>query len=67
MSAAAGPGVGGKAAIVGAGATEFSTEAGRSETRLATEAILSALTDAGLSVADVDGLVSYTIDPVEET
>ena len=67
MSAAAGPGVGGKAAIVGAGATEFSTEAGRSETRLATEAILAALADAGLPVAAVDGLVSYTIDPVEET
>jgi len=60
-------GLGGRAAIVGAGATEFSTEAGRSETRLATEAILAALADAGLPVADVDGLVSYTIDPVEET
>jgi len=59
--------LGGQAAIVGAGQTEFSKEAGRSETRLATEAILSALADAGLTVADVDGLVSYTIDPVEET
>ena len=55
-------GLGGRTAIVGAGATEFSTEAGRSETRLATEAILAALADAGLPVADVDGLVSYTID-----
>ena len=60
-------GLGGKAAIVGAGQTEFSKEAGRSETRLANEAILAALADAGLTVADVDGLVSYTIDPVEET
>jgi acetyl-CoA acetyltransferase len=60
-------GLGGKAAIVGAGQTEFSKEAGRSETRLANEAILAALADAGLAVADVDGLVSYTIDPVEET
>lgn len=55
------------AAVVGIGQTEFSKEAGRSETRLACEAILSALDDAGLTTDDVDGLVSYTIDPVEET
>jgi len=55
------------ASIVGLGQTEFSKNAGRSETRLAAEAILAALADAGLTVADVDGLVSYTIDPVEET
>lgn len=62
-----GGGLNGRTAIVGIGATEFSQAAGRSETRLATEAILAALADAGLSTADVDGLVSYTIDPVEET
>ncbi|ADP82189.1 thiolase C-terminal domain-containing protein [Pseudofrankia inefficax] len=62
-----GGGLGGRTAIVGIGATEFSQDAGRSETRLATEAILAALADAGLSTDDVDGLVSYTIDPVEET
>ncbi len=28
---------------------------------------MAALADAGLTTADVDGLVSYTIDPVEET
>ena len=54
-------------AIVGIGQTEFSKAAGRSETQLAAEAILAALEDAGLTPADVDGLVSYTIDPVEET
>ncbi len=54
-------------AIVGIGQTEFSKAAGRSETQLAAEAILAALDDAGLTPADVDGLVSYTIDPVEET
>jgi len=54
-------------AIVGAGQTEFSKAAGRSETQLAAEAILAALSDAGLGVADLDGLVSYTIDPVDET
>jgi acetyl-CoA acetyltransferase len=57
----------GAAAIVGAGQTEFSKAAGRSETQLAAEAVLAALGDAGLRPADVDGLVSYTIDPVEET
>jgi acetyl-CoA acetyltransferase len=55
------------ASVVGIGQTEFSKAAGRSETQLAAEAITAALADAGLSVSDVDGLVSYTIDPVEET
>ena len=59
--------VGGAAAIIGIGQTEFSKAAGRSETQLASEAILAALADAGLTTADVNGLVSYTIDPVEET
>src|SRR6202044_2140274 len=54
-------------AIVGMGQTEFSKAAGRSETQLASEAIVAALGDAGLSTDDVNGLVSYTIDPVEET
>ena len=57
----------GAAAIVGIGQTEFSKDAGRSETRLASEAIVAALADAGLGTDDVDGLVSYTIDPIEET
>jgi acetyl-CoA acetyltransferase len=57
----------GATAIVGIGQTEFSKNAGRSETRLACEAIVSALADAGLTTDDVDGVVSYTIDPVEET
>jgi acetyl-CoA acetyltransferase len=63
MSAA----LGGAAAIVGIGQTEFSKAAGRSETQLASEAIVAALSDAGLATDDVDGFVSYTIDPVEET
>lgn len=57
----------GSTAIAGIGQTEFSKDAGRSELRLACEAITNALADAGLGVSDVDGLVSYTIDPVEET
>jgi acetyl-CoA acetyltransferase len=57
----------GATAIAGVGQTEFSKNAGRSETQLAAEAILAALADAGLRTGDVDGLVSFTIDPVEET
>lgn len=59
--------IGGMTSIVGIGQTDFSKDAGRSETQLASEAVLAAVEDAGLSIDDVDGLVSYTIDPVEET
>jgi acetyl-CoA acetyltransferase len=52
----------GKAAIVGIGATDFSKDSGRSELRLAAEAVLDALHDAGLSAADVDGLTTFTMD-----
>ena len=54
--------VGGRAAIVGIGATEFSKESGRSELQLAAEACLAAIRDAGLTPADVDGLVTFTQD-----
>jgi acetyl-CoA acetyltransferase len=60
-------GIAATTAIVGIGQTEFSKAAERSETQLASEAIMAALLDAGLSPHEVDGLVSYTIDPVEET
>ncbi len=52
----------GKAAIAGIGATEFSKDSGRSELRLAAEAVSAALADAGLKPSDVDGLVSFTMD-----
>lgn len=52
----------GQAAIAGIGATEFSKDSGRSELRLAAEAVNAALADAGLTPADVDGLVSFTMD-----
>jgi acetyl-CoA acetyltransferase len=55
-------GLAGKAAIVGIGATEFSKNSGRSELRLAVEAILTALEDAGIDRAEVDGLSTYTMD-----
>jgi acetyl-CoA acetyltransferase len=53
---------GATAAITGIGATEFSKDSGRSELRLAAEAAAAALADAGLGVADVDGLVTFTMD-----
>lgn len=56
-----------KAAIVGIGATDFSKDSGRSELRLAAEAVLDALDDAGLSPADVDGLTTFTMDTNNET
>ena len=56
----------GKAAIAGIGATEFSKESGRTPLRLAIEATLAALADAGLEPADVDGMVTYTMDTNDE-
>jgi acetyl-CoA acetyltransferase len=55
-------GLSGRAAIVGIGATEFSKDSGRSELRLAAEAVRAALSDAGLQPSDVDGLVTFTMD-----
>ena len=49
-------------AIAGIGATEFSKDSGRSELRLAAEAVRAALDDAALRPADVDGLVTFTMD-----
>ncbi|MFM8531761.1 MAG: lipid-transfer protein [Ilumatobacteraceae bacterium] len=54
--------VGGKAAIVGIGATEFSKDSGRSEMSLASEAVAAAIADAGLTPADIDGMVTYSTD-----
>ena len=53
-----------KCAIVGIGATEFSRDSGRTELSLATEASLAALADAGLTAADVDGIVRCDMDNV---
>jgi 17-hydroxy-3-oxo-4-pregnene-20-carboxyl-CoA lyase len=58
--------LGGRAAIAGIGQTEFSKESGRTELRLACEAVQAALDDAGLTAADVDGLVTFTMDTNEE-
>ncbi len=54
--------LGGRAAIVGIGATEFSKDSGRSEMSLATEAVAAAIADAGLQPSDIDGMVTYSTD-----
>ncbi|MBJ22136.1 MAG: lipid-transfer protein [bacterium] len=53
-------------AIAGIGNTEFSKNSGRSENQLAAESIKAALDDAGLAPADVDGMVTFTIDNNED-
>lgn len=50
------------AVIAGIGATEFSKDSGRSELRLAVEAVRAALDDAGLRPGDVQGMVTFTMD-----
>jgi len=52
--------------IAGIGQTEFSKNSGRSELQLASEAVRAALADAGLRPADVDGIVTMTVDPNDE-
>jgi len=52
----------GQVAIAGIGATEFSKASGRSELRLAVEAVSLALQDAGLAPAEVQGMVTFSSD-----
>ena len=52
--------------IAGIGATEFSKDSGRSTMQLAAEACRAAILDAGLTPADVDGLVTFTVDGNDE-
>ena len=56
----------GTTAIAGIGATEFSKDSGRTELRLAVEAVGAALADAGIPASDVDGMVTFTMDSNEE-
>src|SRR5262245_20252974 len=53
-------------AIVGIGQTEFSKNSGRSELQLAVEAARAAIDDAGLTPADIDGMVTFDSDSNDE-
>ncbi len=55
-----------KAAIVGIGETDYSKQSGRTELALACAAIKTALDDAGLTVDDVDGVVRFEMDAIDE-
>jgi acetyl-CoA acetyltransferase len=52
----------GATAIAGIGATEFSKDSGRSELRLAVEAVAAALADAGIAPSEVQGMVTFSSD-----
>jgi len=52
----------GNVAVAGIGATEFSKASGRSELRLAVEAVDAALADAGIAPSEVQGMVTYSAD-----
>lgn len=55
-----------EAAIAGIGQTEFSKSSGRSELQLAAECAKAALDDAGIAPADVDGMITFTLDNSDE-
>jgi acetyl-CoA acetyltransferase len=55
-----------KAAIIGVGETEYSRESGRTELSLACEAIRKACDNAGITATDVDGLVRFDMDSVDD-
>ncbi len=51
-----------RTAIVGVGQTDYSRNSGRDELDMACEAIKAAVADAGLTMADVDGLEVFTLE-----
>ncbi len=48
----------GKYAIVGVGETAYTRGSGQTTRSLGTEAVRNAITDAGLTIADIDGMMS---------
>ncbi len=56
----------GNTAIVGIGATEISSNSGRSELSMALEACKGAIEDAGIDPQEVDGVTRYTGDSTLE-
>lgn len=55
-----------RAVIAGIGHTEFSQDSGRSTLRLAAEASLAAIRDAGFTPREVDGAVTFAMDTNDE-
>jgi len=55
-----------KTVIAGIGVTDFSKDSKRTRYRLACECVLAAVKDAGLKVADIDGIVKALNDPMDE-
>ncbi len=53
-----------RCAIVGLGQTDYSRDSGRSDLTLATQAALAAIEDAGMTPADIDGIVRCDSDTV---
>jgi acetyl-CoA acetyltransferase len=53
-----------RCAIAGIGQTDFSRDSGRSVLTLATQASLAAITDAGLTPQDIDGIIRCDMDAV---
>jgi acetyl-CoA acetyltransferase len=60
------PSIRNRAAIVGIGHTPFAKALGRSEYDMAVEAIWNACADAGLSPRDIDGIVRYDMEQIDE-
>lgn len=56
----------GRTAIVGIGHTPYAKSLDASEKRLALDAILAALADAGIDPSEVDGLSSYSLESTEQ-
>ncbi len=54
----------GSCAVVGVGSTDYSKNSGRSPLTMAAQAAHAALADAGLTAADVDGIVRCDMDTV---
>ena len=59
-------GIRGVAAVAGIGQTPFAKHLGRSEYDMALEAITNACEDAGISPRQIDGLVRYGMEQVDE-
>ncbi len=59
-------GIENRVAVAGVGETEYSRDSGRSELRLALEASMKALDDAGIDPHEVDGVMRYSVDSSSE-